>query len=45
MREEEETKGKKIKDISTFNLKGKIPTIKCTLYLITYHSLSPFSAI
>lgn len=27
--EEEETKGKKIKDISTFNLKEKIPTIKC----------------
>lgn len=40
MRGEEETKCKKIKDISTFNLKGKIPAIKCTLYLITYHSLS-----
>lgn len=38
--EEEKTKGNKIKDINTFNLKGKIPTIKYTLSLSHYLPLS-----
>lgn len=38
--EEEETEGRKIKDLSTLNLKGKIPTIKYTLSLSHYPPLS-----